>query len=64
MCPQISMGQGIFAKTAEVIVDAAVKTPTAMNWFVAQSLEVALPMAQERNIDKDALQQVRQMRCN
>jgi hypothetical protein len=51
---QVSMGSGIIAKTAETIVDAAINTPTAMNYFVGQGLEVA----RDKMVNESLLQEV------
>jgi hypothetical protein len=55
------MGQGIIAKTAETIVDAAMNTPTAMSYFIAQGLDVA----RDKQVDEGFLQQVggQSVRC-
>jgi hypothetical protein len=56
------MGQGIIAKTAETIVDAAMNTPTAMSYFIAQGLDVA----RDKQVDEGFLQQVGEqcVRCS
>jgi hypothetical protein len=53
----VSLGQGIVAKTAEKVVDAALNTPTAMSYFVGQGLEIA----RDKMVDEGFLQQVQCM---
>jgi hypothetical protein len=38
---QLSMGEGIIARTAEKVVDAVVNTPTAANFIVSQVVDYA-----------------------
>jgi hypothetical protein len=50
----MSLGQGIVAKTAEKVVDAAVNTPAAANFVVSTVLDYA----KERETDPALLAQV------
>ncbi|KAF6256318.1 hypothetical protein COO60DRAFT_1640819 [Scenedesmus sp. NREL 46B-D3] len=51
---QVSLGDGIIAKTAEKVVDVALNTPTAMSYFVAQGLEIA----RDKMVNESLLQQI------
>jgi hypothetical protein len=56
---QVSYGEGIIARTTEAVVDAAVNTPTAANFFTTQLLQVACG----RQYNETQLQQVRCSFC-